>query len=195
MDQAAAVFERLEAARAAGKVRAFGWSTDFPASAAAMADRPGFVAVQHAMNLFFAAASMLRVVEAHKLVSINRSPLAMGLLTGKFAANAPAPPNDVRQNSNDWLGYFKGGRAVPSYVTQLDAVRDLLRTDGRTLAQEALAWLWAKSDRTLPIPGFRGVAQVQENAGALDKGPLPDDVMRAIEAAIEREPEGAPRER
>jgi aryl-alcohol dehydrogenase-like predicted oxidoreductase len=43
---------------------------------------------------------------------------------------------------------------------------------GRTLAQGALAWLWARSQVTVPIPGFRTVAQVEENAGALALGPL-----------------------
>jgi aryl-alcohol dehydrogenase-like predicted oxidoreductase len=52
------------------------------------------------------------------------------------------------------------------------------------LSQGALGWLWAKSPRTLPIPGFRTVAQVEENAGALEKGPLPASVMAEIDAAL-----------
>ena len=73
---------------------------------------------------------------------------------------------------------------APEFAARLDAVRDLLTSGGRTLTQGALAWLWAKSPRTLPIPGFRTVAQVEENAGALEKGPLPDDVMAGIDAAL-----------
>ena len=194
-EEAGPIFAALDEVRKAGTIGAFGWSTDFPASAEAMADRPGFVSVQHAMNLFVDAPSMLGVVERHGLVSFNRSPLAMGLLTGKFEADAAAPADDIRRNTYEWMAYFKDGRAVPAYVERLDAVRDLLQTDGRTLAQGALAWLWAKSERTLPIPGFRSVAQVRDNLGALDKGPLSAEVMQAIEAAIDREPEGAPRER
>jgi aryl-alcohol dehydrogenase-like predicted oxidoreductase len=36
----------------------------------------------------------------------------------------------------------------------------------------------------LPIPGFRTVAQVEENAGALQKGPLPQQTMDSIDAAL-----------
>ena len=84
---------------------------------------------------------------------------------------------------------------APAYAERLEAIRDLLRTGGRTLAQGALAWLWARSSRTLPIPGFRSVSQVEENAGALAKEPLPADVMAEIERVVRREPEGEPRER
>jgi aryl-alcohol dehydrogenase-like predicted oxidoreductase len=86
--------------------------------------------------------------------------------------------------SLDWMIYFRDGRIAPEYAGRLDAVRELLRSGGRTLTQGALGWLWAKSSRTLPIPGFRTVAQVEENAGALDKGPLPASVMAEIDAAL-----------
>ncbi len=88
-----------------------------------------------------------------------------------------------------------GGRVAPGYAERLDAVRDLLRTGGRTLAQGALGWLWARSARTMPIPEFRSVGQVEENAGALTRGPLPARAMEEIEAALRRDPEGEPRER
>ena len=48
-----------------------------------------------------------------------------------------------------------------------------LTSDGRTLAQGALAWIWARSPAAIPIPGFRSVAQVEENIAALTFGPLP----------------------
>ena len=56
----------------------------------------------------------------------------------------------------------------------------ILTSDGRTLAQAALGALWARSERIIPIPGFKTVAQVRENAGALQYGPLSPEQMRAI---------------
>ena len=38
--------------------------------------------------------------------------------------------------------------------------------------QGALAWIWARSPVAIPIPGFRTVAQIEENAGAMAGGPL-----------------------
>jgi len=189
------VFDELDRLRAAGTIGAYGWSTDFPDRAAAYAGRPGFVAVQHGMNLFFDAPSLLAVVEEHGLISINRSPLAMGLLTGKFAAGQALPAGDVRSNTFAWMDYFKDGRVVPEFAGRLDRIRHLLTTGGRTPAQGAIAWLWAKSPRTLPIPGFRSPAQVRENAGALEKGPLPAEVMVEIERLLDRQPEGEARAR
>jgi aryl-alcohol dehydrogenase-like predicted oxidoreductase len=195
IDRAGEVFDVLDEFRAAGTIGAYGWSTDWPERAAAHAGRAGFVAVQHGMNLFFDAPGMIGVAERAGLLSINRSPLAMGLLTGKFAAGDALPRNDVRANSFDWMDYFKDGRVVPAFADRLARIRHLLTADGRTPAQGALAWLWAKSPRTLPIPGFRSVAQVTENVGALAKGPLPPAVMAEIEQLIDRAPEGEARAR
>ena len=59
-------------------------------------------------------------------------------------------------------------------------MREILTSDGRTLAQAALGALWSRSDRIIPIPGFKTARQVRENAGALRYGPLSQDQMRAI---------------
>lgn len=178
------VFDVLEALKAEGKIDAFGWSTDFPDRAARHAGCKGFVSIQHTMNVFEPVPAMVDVVEKNGLLSINRGPLAMGLLSGKFTPEKTVGAKDVRATSLDWMVYFKDGRIAPEFAARLEAVRDLLTTGGRTLTQGALAWLWARSPRTLPIPGFRTVAQVEENAGALEKGPLPRDVMARIDAAL-----------
>lgn len=62
----------------------------------------------------------------------------------------------------------------------LQLLGSILTSDGHTLAQGALAWLWARSPRTVPIPGFRSVAQAEENAGALVYGPLHDSRLKEI---------------
>jgi aryl-alcohol dehydrogenase-like predicted oxidoreductase len=193
--EATSVFDTLAALRNAGKIAAYGWSTDYPDRAAAFQDRAGFVAIEHAMNVFFRADALMPVIEGHGLLSINRSPLAMGLLGGKYAPGTRIGPQDVRGQNADWLAYFKDGQMAPGFADALSAVRDLLQTGGRSLAQGAIGWLWARSGRTLPIPGFRTVAQISDLAGALDHGPLPESVMAEIERVIPREPEGPPRDR
>jgi aryl-alcohol dehydrogenase-like predicted oxidoreductase len=62
----------------------------------------------------------------------------------------------------------------------------VLTSDGRTLAQGALAWLWARSPHTLPIPGFKSVQQVEENCAALDYGPLTAAQMEEIDQILGR---------
>ena len=62
----------------------------------------------------------------------------------------------------------------------------MLTSEGRTLAQGALAWIWARSPRTVPIPGFKTVAQVEENCGALAAGPLTADQLAEIDRILGR---------
>ncbi|MFD5893822.1 aldo/keto reductase [Streptomyces sp. NPDC060366] len=158
---------------AEGLIRAYAWSTDDPARAAVFAQGPHCAAVQHQCNVLDDAPEMLDLCARHGLLSVNRGPLAMGLLTDKTGAGSRGAEGDIRAVPPSWLRWFgEGGGALPEWVARVDAVRSVLTSDGRTLAQGALAWLWARSELTVPIPGFRSVAQVEENAGARDFGPL-----------------------
>jgi len=195
IDAARPVFEALEALQEEGLIRAHGWSTDFPDRAAAMTDLPGFQAVQHGVNVMADVPTITDQLVRDNIWALNRSPLAMGLLTGKYKVGDGVGENDVRANSFDWLAYFKDGIVQPEFVEMLEQVRALLQSDGRTMGQGALSWLLARSPRNIPIPGARSAAQAAENAGALEFPPLSTEVMAAIEAAINRPPEGAPRER
>jgi aryl-alcohol dehydrogenase-like predicted oxidoreductase len=190
------MFDVMDEAVIAGKVGAYGWSTDFPDRIAAVADRANLVAIQHGANVLFSAPAVFPLIEQYGLVSLNRSPLAMGALTGKYSApSATVPSFDLRSQNMDWMDWFKDARIAPRVAATLNAVRELLCTDGRTLAQGSLAWLWAHSPAAVPIPGFRTVTQVAENTGALAFGPLPHDVMQAIEALVDRADEHELRER
>jgi aryl-alcohol dehydrogenase-like predicted oxidoreductase len=192
LSEAAPIFDQMERARQAGKIGAYGWSTDFSESVAGMAGRESFAAVEHAMNVFFDAPRIQRVVTQHQLPALIRSPLAMGLLSGKYDAKKMIPANDIRASSAPQTAYFNDGRANADFLKKLHAVRDLLTTDGRSLVQGAIAWLWAKSDCNIPIPGARTVDQIEGIAGALEFGPLPKDIMRQIDINIDREPADIP---
>jgi len=186
-DQAGDIRATLEELVAAGKIRAYGWSTDTVESARFFAEGEHCAAIQSQINVLDDAPEMLALCEAHNLASINRGPLAMGLLTGKYTVGTTLGVDDVRgQNSPDWMRYFKDGHPNPDFLIQLQAIREILTSGGRSLAQGALAWLWARSDKTLPIPGFRTVAQVTDNAGAMQFGALHADQMREIDVLLGR---------
>jgi len=178
------VREMLEQLVAEGKIRYYGWSTDDPVRARFFAESPHCAAVQHQLNLFDDHAAMLAACDECDLASINRSPLAMGLLTGKYTADSQFPSGDIRCRS-PWWDYFKRGK-MPGLLQQLDAVRDILTSDGRTLAQGALGWILARSERAIPIPGFKTVTQVEENVGTLHFGPLAVAQMQEIDRLLER---------
>ncbi|GAA4094935.1 MULTISPECIES: aldo/keto reductase [Actinomadura] len=174
-----------------GLIRSYGWSTWDPDCARLFATRPNCAAVEHTLNVFDDAPAMLDVCRRHDLASINISPLAMGMLTGKFTADSRLPADDVRGAGHEWVTYFDGGRPENTYLERLDAIREILTSDGRTLAQGALAWIWARGEQTVPIPGFKSVRQAEENAGALEHGPLTPRQMAEIEELLERAPADA----
>jgi aryl-alcohol dehydrogenase-like predicted oxidoreductase len=184
LKEAGEVRESLEALVAEGKIRFYGWSTDDPKRAQFFAEGQHCAAVQHELNLFHDNAPMLAVCDQANLASINRSPLAMGLLTGKYTANVQFPASDVRRASR-WWDYFQRDK-MPVLLQKLDTLCEILTSDGRTLAQGALGWLLARNERTIPIPGFKTVAQVEENVGILRFGPLGAEQMREIEQLIVR---------
>ncbi|MEM7710066.1 MAG: aldo/keto reductase [Pseudomonadota bacterium] len=189
------LFDALDGLRAEGWIGACGWSTDFPASVAAIGRREAFVAVEHAANVLLSTPAMDAVAERHGIAQLIRSPLAMGLLSGKYGGGERIAPDDVRNFSDGWNDWFTDRAATPRHAAKIAAIRDLLTTGGRTPAQGALSWLLAATPRALPVPGAKTAAQAEENAGALVHGPLPEDVMAKVERVLDRPPEGPPRAR
>lgn len=166
------VLEILDQLVEKGKIRTYGWSTHLVSGAMIFAERANCSVIEHDLNVFNDAPPMIKFCEDNNLASVNRSPLAMGFLSGKFSAESLLPKNDVRGAGHSWIPYFQKGKPAPEFLKKLDAVKEILTGNNRTLVQGALAWIWGKSDNTIPIPGFKTVKQVEENAKAIDFGPL-----------------------
>ena len=185
-EKAPAVRNALEDLVAEGKIRYYGWSTDYPERARVFAQGPHCVAIQHQINVLDDNADMIALCEQLNLASINRGPLAMGLLTGKYKAGTGLATDDVRgEKSPEWMTYFKDGKPHPDWLKKMETIRELLTENGRTLAQGALAWLWARSPATIPIPGIRTAAQAEENCRAMEFGPLDQTSMAEIATLLQ----------
>ena len=186
-ERAEPVRDTLEALVAEGKIRAYGWSTDFPDRVQVFAKGPKCSAIQLQLNVLDDNPEVIDLCEQHNLAAINRGPLAMGLLTGKYTSETRPSIDDVRgQKSPDWMKYFKDGKPNPDWTQKREAIRDILTSGGRSVAQGALAWIWARSSQTLPIPGFRTVDQVKENCKAMRFGPLTPSQMKEINTLLGR---------
>ena len=185
--EAEPVRETLEMLVKEGKIRAYGWSTDYPERLEVFAMGSKCAAVQLQLNVLDDNPAILSLCEKYDLAALNRGPLAMGLLTDKYTAETRPSVDDVRGvKSPEWMKYFKDGKPNAEWLSQRNAVREILTSNGRSLAQGALAWLWARSQKTLPIPGFRTVAQVRENAAAMQFGPLTTEQMQEIDRLLGR---------
>lgn len=176
-----AMLELLESLVSEGKIRYYGWSTDSVRPAMLFAQGKHCVAIQHDLNVIRDAPLMLKMVcDKWNVASIDRSPLARGALSGKYSKETVFPPNDVR--TDPWS---RDHFLIPT-LDQLDKIRDILTSNGRTLVQGALAWIWARSEKTIPIPGFKTVSQVEENAKAMERGPLTPEQIKEINTLLRR---------
>ena len=186
-DFAHRVREALEGLVKAGRIRAYGWSTERPELAEIFAEGEHCAAFMHIENIFEDYPDMLSLSKGAGAASLCRSPLCMGLLTGKYDRDTRFAANDLRGlNAPQWMNYFIDGKPNPEFIRRLDAVREILTQDGRTLAQGCLAWLWARGENTVPVPGFRTEKQARDNAAALAMGPLTEAQMRQIDIALDR---------
>lgn len=169
----------------AGKLGAVGWSTDDAARAAAMADACDaagvpFRAVQLRLNVLEPNEALVALCEARGIAAVCRSPMAQGLLTGKYRPDSAFDAADLRQKWN-----LRSGREA-TRLAEAEALRAVLCTGGRSMVQGALGWLMAASPAAIPIAGFKSEAQVADIAGALTHGPLPPAVMAEVAAVLAR---------
>lgn len=109
------------------------------------------------------------------------SPLAMGMLTGKYDGGLP---EDARLAQHD--------RFAERYLTDANrervlALADVARDLGISRAQLALAWVLRKEGVASVITGATRVEQIEENLGAADLA-LPEDAATRIDAILEGTP-------
>lgn len=187
VDQVPEVVDTLEGLVQAGKIRAYGLSTDSLARAGAFARGSQCTAIQLQLNALEHNPAMVMLCEKLNLAGINREPLAMGLLTGKYSADTSLGEDDIRGiKGPGWIKYFKHGRPDPEWLKKVESIRAILTSNGRTMVQGALAWLWSLSPLMIPIPGFRTVKHVEENAGAMQFGPLSKSQLDEINQIMGR---------
>jgi aryl-alcohol dehydrogenase-like predicted oxidoreductase len=162
----------------AGKIRYYGWSTDDVERAKLFASGDHCIAIEHRLNIFNDDAAMLDLCQKHDLASLNRIPLLLGVLTGRWSAETKLEPDDRRAEWFQDEGFLK----------LLDCAQQLkpyLTRDGRSYVQGALGWIWARSSLAIPLPGFRNMEQIQSLVQAQQFGPLSPDVMQIIAKRVE----------
>jgi len=184
VEAVAPVFDEMERLKREGKLRVYGWSTYTRENVERFAAETRGSVIQTKANLFSYDAEAVAACDRLGFACLNNSPLAMGFLSGKFSQATRFDANDVRASAFDWTEYFENGKPKPEFLARMARVRDVLTSGGRTAAQGALAWLWAKSGANIPIPGFKTVAQAEENARAMAFGPLNEEQLRQIDEAL-----------
>jgi aryl-alcohol dehydrogenase-like predicted oxidoreductase len=153
-----------------GKIRWFGISTSDHAS--------GIWAIEHGADLLqieydllnpSAEDALLPLAMRHNVGIMARTPLARGLLTGKFKAGEPIPPEQRWRRPT--------GDQLQLRLARVEQLRFLERP-GQTLGQAALRFVLAHPAVHCVVPGARTVDQLEANVPAADADLLPEELAR-----------------
>lgn len=175
-DRAPELREILEDLVQEGKIRWYGWSTDLVDHAQTFADGEHCTSIQFQLNAIIDNPDMRQLCADFNMAGINKDPLNRGFLTGKFTLESTFPDDDVRTSAKYKVDVLARRLKV------VETLREVLTSGGRTMAQGALAYIWALDERMVPIPGFKTVHQVVENAGAMSFGPLTQDERNQVQS-------------
>jgi myo-inositol catabolism protein IolS len=161
----------VDTLKSQGKIHAFGISTDDHAS--------GIWAIQHGAEFLQIAYDILDPSAEDELLPLARernvgimvrTPLARGLLSGKFRVGQPIPPEQQWRRPK--------GDLLQRRLQRVEQLRFLER-EGQTMAQAALRWILSNPAVHCVIPGARTVEQLEGNVGAVN-GDLTDDERARI---------------
>jgi aryl-alcohol dehydrogenase-like predicted oxidoreductase len=168
----------------AGKVRFLGMSEAAPATIRRAHRVHPITALQTEYSLWSRDPEdeILPTVRELGMGFVAYSPIGRGFLSGRFKTIDDLDPDDFRRKSPRFQG--------ENFAKNLDLVKHIERIAKKkqvTPAQLAIAWLLARGEDIVPIPGSKSIAHLEENIGAVNIELTRDDLARIDEIA----PKGA----
>jgi aryl-alcohol dehydrogenase-like predicted oxidoreductase len=168
---------------AAGKVRFIGLSEAAPATIRRAHATHPLTAVQSEYSLWTRDPEdeVLPTLRELGIGFVPYSPLGRGFLTGQIRSVEDLPEDDWRRNNPRFQD-----EAFEANLRLVDRVAELAEGVGATPAQVALAWVLAKGDDLVPIPGTKSPRRIEENAAAADLNLTPAQVEE-LDRAVARD--------
>jgi 1-deoxyxylulose-5-phosphate synthase len=184
----------LDKAVKAGKATAIGfseWTAEQVDAAAAVANECGFTHFcssqpQYSILWRKPEREVFTACARHGIGNVAFSPLAHGVLTGKYKAGE-APPAGSRAASVEMNVFMEtAGRHFRSdYLLKVvERLRPIAAELGLTMAQMALAWVLRRAEIASAIIGASRPEQIADNVRAVGTT-LPDDVVERIDRVVE----------
>ncbi len=169
-----------------GKARYLGfseWTADQVGAALALPGVERFVSSQPEYSMLWRKpeAEIIPLCAREGISQIVWSPLAQGILTGKYHAGSP-PPADSRAASEK-MGGMMGRWRDDDVLAAVDRLRPIADGLGLPMAQLALAWVLREPNVASAITGASRPEQVEQNATSSGVT-LDDDVLAAIDEAL-----------
>jgi len=169
-----------------GRARYLGFSEWTPDQIRAALALPGverFVSSQPEYSMLYRKIEpeVLALCETADISQIVWSPLAQGILTGKYRPGSPPPP-DTRAASKT-MGTMMGRWRDDDVLAAVEGLRPIAEGLGLSMAQLALAWVLREANVASAITGASRPEQVEQNATASGVS-LDPDVLTAIDEAL-----------
>jgi aryl-alcohol dehydrogenase-like predicted oxidoreductase len=170
----------------AGKARHIGfseWPVDKIEAALALPDTERFVSSQPQYSILWRGpeAEVIPLCEREGISQIVWSPLAQGVLTGKYRPGEP-PPVDSRAASEE-MGGFISWLVEPRVLEAVERLKPVAEQAGLTMPQLALAWVLRQANVASAIVGASRPEQVHANASASGIA-LSADTLTAVDDAL-----------
>jgi 1-deoxyxylulose-5-phosphate synthase len=169
-----------------GKARHIGfseWPVEKIRASLELADAVRWDSSQPQYSMLWRApeAEVIGLCEREGISQIVWSPLAQGVLTGKYGPEQP-PPADSRAGSES-MGGFIGAFMRPQLLEAVQRLRPVAEESGLSMAQLALAWVLREPNVASAIVGASRPEQVRANASASGVT-LSADTLAAIDEAL-----------
>ncbi len=169
-----------------GKTRYIGfseWTADQVRAALALPGVERFVSSQPEYSMLWRKpeAEIIPLCAKEGIGQIVWSPLAQGILTGKYHAGSPPPPDSRAAHKS--MGSTMGRWRDDDVLAAVDRLRPIADGIGLPMTQMALAWVLREPNVASAITGSSRPEQVEQNAAASGVT-LDDDVLVAIDEAL-----------
>jgi aryl-alcohol dehydrogenase-like predicted oxidoreductase len=170
----------------AGKARHIGfseWPVEKVEESLRLPDVERWVSSQPQYSMLWRGpeAELIPLCERHEISQIVWSPLAQGVLTGKYLPGEP-PPADSRAASES-MGGFIDRLVEPQVLEAVQRLRPIADAAGLTMVQMALAWVLRLENVASAIIGASRPEQVHANASASGIA-LSEETLAAIDEAL-----------
>ena len=122
---------------------------------------------------------LLDVLKEQKMGCIAFSPLAQGLLSGKYLQGIPEGSRAAKPH-----GFLRPAEVTEEKISKIKQLDQLARARGQSLAQFALAWVLRHPQMTSVLIGASSIAQIEENIKACDNLQFSTEELKTIDAIV-----------
>jgi len=119
---------------------------------------------------------LLDVLQEEGIGCIVFSPLAQGLLTGKYLSGIPADSRAGRET-----GFLRPEHITEDKLAKVRQLQDVAQARGQTLAQLAIAWVLRQPGITSALIGASRVSQIEDIVACLDHSEFSEDELKRID--------------